>query len=231
MIPMRPAIRHIYRLLACEPRGTAFIEFAMILPLLLCLLLGSVIGTGMMLAYMKVNDAAQVAADLITQCKSGVSGPTGALTAGATGGDLQNFANAALAEIYPLNTGNMNIAFASVTWNSSGTITGPSAGPDWTWPTGTTMFNSSSAVAQVKAANLIQPNLAGSVIVVNATYTYSLPYNLTIPGLGGTISPSGVPIGSSVLLTESAFSFPRYVSQIQMMTPPSTNTNTNLFCP
>ena len=224
---MHPTPRFIFRLLASDRRGIAFIEFAMVLPVMLVLLLGSVLGTGLMLAYMKVNDAAAVAVDLISR-GGGTAG--GSPTPNATTGDLQNFANAALGVIYPLNTANMTMAFASVTWNSSGTITGPSQGPDWTWPSGTSLFTT-SAVTQVQNANLIQSGLAGSVIVVNATYTYAMPFTFSIPALGGPIKP----FNTSYTFTTSGFSFPRYVNQIVLQTtipnpnPPATNAD--LYCP
>jgi len=231
---MSPTLRLIHRILAGDQRGMAFIEFAMVVPLMLVLLLGSVLGTELMLAYMKVNDAAEVAVDLITQCSNGVSGggaPGGTPTPNATTGDLQNFANAALGVIYPLNTGNMTIAFASVTWNSAGTITGPSGGADWVWPTGTTLF-STSAVAQVQAAGLIQGGLAGSTVVVNTSYVYNLPFTFKIPMLGGA---SAQPFTPTYTFTANGFSFPRYVSKIVLQTtipnpnPPATNPD--LYCP
>ncbi len=231
---MRPTLQLIFRILAGDRRGMAFVEFAMVLPLMLCLLLGSVLGTGLMLAYMKVNDAAQVAVDLITQCSNGVSGggAAGGSPPNATTGDLQNFANAALGVIYPLNTGNMNLAFASVTWNSSGKITGPSGGADWVWPTGTTLLSSSTAVAQVQNLNLIQGGLAGSVVIVNSQYTYSLPFTFKIPGLGGA---SFQPFQPTYTFNANGYSFPRYVSQVVLQTtipnpnPPATNPD--LYCP
>lgn len=230
---MRPTPRFIFRLLASDQRGIAFVEFAMVLPLMLVLLLGSVLGTGLMLAYMKVNDAAEVAVDLVTQCTNGVSGggtAGGSPTPNATTGDLQNFTNAAMGVIYPLNTANMNMAFASVTWNSSGKITGPSGGPDWVWPSSTTLF-STSAVTQVQNASLIQSGLAGSVVVVNATYSYSMPFTFNIPALGGPIQP----FQPTYTFSTTGFSFPRYVSQVVMQTtipnpnPPATNAD--LYCP
>lgn len=230
----RSTSRLIYRVLAGDQRGIAFVEFAMVLPLMLVLLLGSVLGTGLMLAYMKVNDAVQVSVDLITQCSNGVSGGgnAGGSPANATTGDLQNFANAALGVLYPLNTANMNIAYASVTWNSSGKITGPSSGADWVWPTGTTLISSSTAVAQVQNLKLIQGGLAGSVVIANAQYTYNLPFTFKIPGLGGS---SSSPFQAAYVFNSNGYSFPRYVSQVVLQTtipnpnPPATNPD--LYCP
>jgi hypothetical protein len=162
---------------------------------------------------------------------SGGGVPGGTPTPNATTGDLQNFANAALGVIYPLSTTSMNIAFASVTWDNTGKITGPNGGADWLWPTGTTLF-SSSAVAQVTNANLIQAGLAGSVVVVNASYTYSLPFTFKIPGLGGA---SYQPFASTYTFSTSGFSFPRYVSKVVLQTvipdPNATWPNKDLYCP
>jgi Flp pilus assembly protein TadG len=228
---MTPILRSIYRVLAGDQRGMAFLEFALVVPLMLCLLLGSVLGGELMVAYMKVNDAAQVSVDLITQCSNGVSGG-GAPGAASTTGDLQNFGNAALGVIYPLNTGNMTLAFASVTLDSTGKITGAGGGADWVWPTGATILTSATAVTQVQNLKLIQAGLAGSVVIVNTQYTYNLPFTFKIPGLGGN---SYQPFAPTYTFTANGYSFPRYVSKILLQaTIPNPNppaTNPDLYCP
>jgi Flp pilus assembly protein TadG len=203
---MRPFSRHLYRLLAHERRGIAFVEFAMLAPILLLMMFGCVLGTGLMLAYMKVNDAAETAVDLVTQCTSVTGGgtPGGTPTPNATTGDLQNFANAALGVLYPLNTSSANIAFASVSWNSSGKV---NSSADWIWPSTTTLF-STSAVTQVKNLSLENTGFAGNVVVINMTYTYQMPFTFKIPALNGT---SFQPFGNGTYAFASAgYSFPRY---------------------
>jgi Flp pilus assembly protein TadG len=203
---MSDALRRIHRLLARERRGMALVEFAMLAPLMLLMLLGSVLGSGLMLAYMKVNDAAETAVDLITQCTSVTGGgtPGGSPTPNATTGDLQNFANAALGVLYPLDTTQANIAFASVSWNAQGTV---NAAADWLWPTSTTLF-STSAVSQVQNLQLNNTGFQGAVVIVNMTYTYQMPFTFTIPGINGT---SFHPFGNGTFTFNSnGYSYPRY---------------------
>lgn len=202
---MSHALRRIHRLLARERRGMALVEFAMLAPLMLLMLLGSVLGSGLMMAYMKVNDAAETAVDLVTQCTSVTGGGTpGGSPPNATTGDLQNFANAALGVLYPLNIGSANIAFASVSWNAQGTL---NAAPDWVWPTGTSLFTT-SAVTQVQNLHLNQTGFQGAVVVINMTYSYQMPFTFKIPAINGTTFQ---PFGNGTFpLTSNGYSFPRY---------------------
>ena len=205
---MRHLFRRLHRLLAHERRGIAFVEFAMLAPLMLLMMFGCVLGTELMLAYMKVNDAAETSVDLVTQCTSVTGGgtPGGTPTPNATTGDLQNFANAAFGVLYPLNTSSANIAFASVSWNSSGTV---NSSVDWEWPSTTTLF-STSAINQVKNLGLNNTGFAGNVVVVNMTYVYTMPFTFTIPALNGT---SFQPFGNGTYtFTSAGFSFPRYTN-------------------
>jgi len=187
-------MRALRKLLIESRGGTAFVEFALVMPLMLLLLMGTFLATNLSLVYMKLNDAAEVAVDLVTQC-------TQLMTA-----DLKNFGTAAQQVMQPLSTASMTISFANVNWDVNGNAT-----QTWHYEVGTSLAIS-GAVAEVKNLNLIRTGIVGGVVVIHTAYNYTLPFNFTLPGPGGyTYQPFG---NGVYTFTENGYSNPRYISQI-----------------
>jgi Flp pilus assembly protein TadG len=95
--------------------GTVAIEFAFIVPIMLIMFFGSYETANLVLAYMKLEDAAETAADLIAQT-------TVNNTLAST--DFTNFTNAVELVLTPLPTssGQLKIAYASVTYSTGSPV-------------------------------------------------------------------------------------------------------------
>ena len=145
--------------------GTAAVEFAFVVPILLTLLLGVYEVGNAIIVYMKVIDAADVVSDLAAQYQT------------VTSTDFDNFYTAGKLVMQP-DTGNgLAVAVASVTFD-------PNTGnPSVAW-----QITRGGAGTMPDAANASVGlgSKGDSVIVARATYTYSsllkyvLPNNLTI---------------------------------------------------
>src|SRR5271156_6354601 len=149
--------------LAGDRSGVVAIEFALILPIMLIIFFGSYEAANLVLAYMKLEDAAETAADLVAQTTVN----TVLQTANFTG-----FTNAIEQVLSPLPTSGsqLKIAYASVTYSTGSPVI------DWHYE-----FNSATALP---IANITtNQNLANlgsetsgstdSVIVVQLTYAYT----------------------------------------------------------
>jgi Flp pilus assembly protein TadG len=145
------------RRLIGDRRGTAAIEFALILPILISLFLGTFELTNVLLANSKLTSAAQTAADLVAQ-----------QTAVAKA-DITNYANAARQIMAPFPSGALGVAYASVTFDAAGT-------PKLAW------HDEDNAPAVVNPTSLVTGlGAAGdSVIIVQARYAYTSPISFVL---------------------------------------------------
>jgi Flp pilus assembly protein TadG len=134
--------------------GTAGIEFAIILPVMLLLSLVALETTLAIMASMSVTNAAESVADIVAQQNS----PDWSISNVCTAGQLS---------MTPLPGTPLKVAIASVT-NNGGSL------PTVDWQD--TSCGSASAIANAAslAAPLV-PKTGDSVIVVQATYSYTPP--------------------------------------------------------
>ena len=187
---------------ARDRSGTATIEFAFIVPIMLVILFGSLETAELVLAYMKVEDAAETAADLVAQTTIN----TGALQSSA----FTNFTNAIEQVLYPLTTSSSNpkVAYASVTYSTGTPVI------DWHYESnGATALTIANITSVQNLANLGSETSGSndSVIVVQLKYTYSSTFSHVL--------------GSSYNLSEWAFNRPRYINCVP------TYLNTGSVCP
>jgi Flp pilus assembly protein TadG len=181
--------------------GIAAVEFALILPIMLLLFLGSFETTNLVLAYMKLEASAETAADLVAQTR---------VNTVLQSTDFTNITNAAKQVLSPLPTSGvlLKIAFASVTYNTGSAVI------DWhTEVNSATPITTATIPNNASLANLGNQasGSTDSVIIVTLTYSYSSPYTYML--------------SSSYTLTESAFNRPRYMNCVP------TYLNTGSACP
>ena len=187
--------------LAQDPSGTVAIEFALIVPIMLMLFLCSYETSSLALAYMKVEAAAETAADLIGQTR---------VNSVLQSTDFTNITNATKQVLTPLPTSGsqLAIAYAAITYSTGTPVI------DWHLEVnGATPITVTSA-ANVKDLSTLGVETTGStdsVIIVRLAYTYSSTVNYIL--------------SSPFTLTEWAFNRPRYMYCVP------TYLNTGSVCP
>jgi Flp pilus assembly protein TadG len=141
--------------------GTALIEFALILPIMITLFFGVFEVTRYVAADMRLANAAQVMADMVAQ----------QTTVGDTSTSMTDFCNGSKDAMYPLSGSSLKVAVSSVTHGSSSTA------QDWSDVT----CGSATAISNptTLAASLV-PNVNDSVIIVQATYAYTSPISYVL---------------------------------------------------
>jgi Flp pilus assembly protein TadG len=201
--------REFFRLarLGADRSGTVVVEFALVLPVLLILILGSYEAANLLIAYLKLEAAAETAADLVSQTPQN----TYLQSSGSSNGwDFANISNAVDQVMTPLPTSSLKIAYASVTF----TGTNGAAVIDWhkevNSATAITIATLPSSVSAGTLGNATQGS-TDSFVVVQLTYPYA--------------SPISYILNSTWNLTEAAFNRPRYVNCVP------TTMNTNSVCP
>jgi Flp pilus assembly protein TadG len=142
--------------------GAVAVEFALVVPVILFLFLGTFEATAVIRAKMKFANSAPILANLVS-----MQSPT------AQGNLIADFCTGADYAMAPYPTANMAAQINSVT-NTNGT-----ASVDWTANCGS-VSNPQSALTL--AASLI-PNSGDSVIVVQASYSYNTPIALVMPAV------------------------------------------------
>jgi Flp pilus assembly protein TadG len=180
-------MRKLFRLIAgakvfTDQSGLAAVEFAMLLPVLLTLFIGSYETSALLLAYLKLEAAAETAADLVAQTDVKTT---------LTADSFTNITNAVDQVMTPLSTTNLKIAYASVTYDTGKAVI------DWQDPT-SGPISLASLPNGVNASTLGANSSMDSVIVVKLTYPYT--------------SPLSSYFSSNYTLTASAFNRPRYVT-------------------
>ena len=184
-----------------DQSGIAAVEFALIFPIMLLLFLGSFETTNLVLAYMKLEASAEMAADLVAQTR---------VNTVLQSTDFTNITNAAAQVLSPLPTSGtlLKIAFASLTYNTGSAVI------DWhTEVNSATPITTANIPNGASLANLGNQasGSTDSVIIVTLTYSYSSPFTYVL--------------SSSYTLTQSAFNRPRYMNCVP------TYLNTGSVCP
>jgi Flp pilus assembly protein TadG len=140
--------------LGSDRAGTAGIEFAIVLPIMLLLSLVALETTLAVMASMSLTNAAESVADIVAQQNS-------------AGWSVSNVCTAGQMSMTPLSGTPLKVAIASVTNNGSATPT-----IDWQ----DTSCGSASAIANATSlAAALVPKTGDSVIIVQATYAYTPP--------------------------------------------------------
>ena len=174
----------LLRSIVRQNRGTAAIEFALVAPIMVIIMIGMYEGAQIERVDMMLSNSAAAVADLVAQQVDGVTG--------GTSGSLGNFCSAAkrMMTVFPTNgtAGNANaysLAIASVTNYTSGGVK-----VDWesdgSCSVTATALGSAAKTMVTSPTNLI-PNAGSpygdSVIVVHATYIYYSVIQYILPGL------------------------------------------------
>jgi Flp pilus assembly protein TadG len=187
--------------LAGDRSGVVAIEFALVLPIILIIFFGSYEAANLVLAYMKLEDAAETAADLVAQAKiNNVLQST----------DFTNFTNAVEQVLSPLPTSGskLKIAYASVTYNTGSPVI------DWhlevNGATALTIANISSSQNLAKLGSETSGS-TDSVIVAYLTYAYTSSFSHVL--------------ASAYTLSEIAYNRPRYINCV------ATYLNSGGVCP
>jgi Flp pilus assembly protein TadG len=187
--------------LARDRSGTAAIEFALVLPGLLTLAIGCYEAANLILANLKLEAAAETAADLVAQTRvSTVLEAT----------DFTNFTNAVKQVMtpYPTTGSVLKIAYAQVTYSTGSPVI------NWHVEVNSaTPINATSLPNSAIAANLGDQTAGStdSLIVAQLTYAYT--------------SPISYVLNSSYTISEAALNRPRYMGCVP------TYLNTGSQCP
>lgn len=191
--------------LADDRSGIAATEFALLFPILAILFLGSYEVSDLLLHYMKLQAAAETAADLVSQTPVNTYLEN---SGSSSGWDFANITNAVEQVMSPFPTGSLEVAYASVTYNTGTPVI------DWhTEVNGAPAITLSSLPNSVSAATLGNEasGSTDSFVVVQLTYPYTSPIQYLLK--------------STLTLTDAAFNRPRYVSCVPSYL------NTNDVCP
>ena len=156
--------------LARDRSGAAAIEFALIVPVMFILFIGSYEAANVVLAYMKLEASAETVADLVAQTR---------VNTVLQSTDFTGITDLAKLVLTPLPTSGtqLKIAYASITYNTGSPVI------DWHLE-----VNSATAITVANATSV--ENLANlgsetngstdSVIVVELTYAYSSPVSYVL---------------------------------------------------
>lgn len=165
--------------------GVAAIEFAIALPVLCMMVFGVFEITQAIICYYKVVDAASSIADLI--------GQTSVSEGGVGNTDFDNFYTAGQMIMSPDSGAPLQLNIASVTFNSSGT------GAKVAWQVergGASKMGTSALTSAVSTLGVAK----GSVIIVNASYSFTSPLNYFIT--------------SAITMSFQAYAIPRNMLKI-----------------
>jgi Flp pilus assembly protein TadG len=191
--------------LADDRSGIAAIEFALLFPVLAILFLGSYEVSDLLLHYLKLQAAAETAADLVSQTPVNTYLES---SGSSSGWDFTNITNAVEQVMTPFPTSSLEVAYASITYSTGTPVI------DWhTEVNGAPAITLSSLPNSVSAATRGNETSGStdSFVVVRLTYPYTSPVQYLLK--------------STLTLTEAAFNRPRYVSCVPSYL------NTNNVCP
>jgi len=142
--------------------GAVAVEFALVVPVILFLFLGTFEASAVIRAKMKFANSAPIIANLVS-----MQSPT------AQGNLIADFCTGADYAMAPYPTANLAAQINSVT-NTNGT-----ASVDWTATCGSV----SNPQSSVTLASGLIPNSGDSVIVVQTSYSYDTPIHLVMPAV------------------------------------------------
>jgi Flp pilus assembly protein TadG len=153
--------------------GVSAVEFAMLLPLMITLYLGSIEITQAVSADRKMTLVAGTVGDLVSQASC------------VTSNDIDSIFDAGKAVLYPFESGVMKAVVTSVTIdaNQNATVV-------WSRALNGATVRSGTVTGSIPAALLTS---AGSLIWAEAYYTYT-------PTIGKVIAPSGIPLSEKIFL-------------------------------
>ena len=178
--------------LAGDQSGTAIVEFAVLLPVLLTLFIGSYETSNLLLAYMKLEAAAETAADLVGQTPVN----TILVDSGSSNGwDFSNITSAVQQVMTPFPTTSLQVSYASITYSTGSAVI------DWHKETTGATAITVGALPGGATATTMGTAATGSndsIVAVKVVYSYT--------------SPLSSYFNSDYVLTEWAYNRPRYVS-------------------
>jgi len=166
--------------------GNVAVEFALLLPVMITLFFGLFEITQAILAYMKLVDATQTVADLVTQQQS------------VSSSDFPSFYTAGQLVMTPFPGGSLGVAITSVTFDSTGT-----ASVAWHEECGgINPIQNAASLAAGTASNPAKPyGFANeSVVIVQGNYAYQSWLHYVLP--------------RALTINQLAFSRPRLVGSI-----------------
>ncbi|MDF2118036.1 TadE/TadG family type IV pilus assembly protein [Roseiarcaceae bacterium H3SJ34-1] len=163
------------RRLGADRRGVAAVEFALILPLMLLLYLGTSELTQGVMASRKATLVARALSDLVGQLAAGST---------MTNTEATNIFNAATAIMSPFNTSSLKMTITSVEFVANSAAANKyDAKPRWTITRNSGTARPCAILTAVsnttKPASNNMPNgmyQAGSIIVADVSYTYDPPF-------------------------------------------------------
>jgi Flp pilus assembly protein TadG len=179
--------------LARDRSGMAAVEFALLLPVFLTLFIGSYEVSDLLLTFLKLEAAAETAADLVAQTDvNGGANGNGILQ----DSDFTNITNAVQQVMTPLPTANLKIAYASITFNNATTA-------QLNWHTETPGATPISVAAlpngvDSRTMGTLSATSTDSVIVAQVTYPYSSVFSSYF--------------NINTTLSEAKYNRPRYVA-------------------
>jgi Flp pilus assembly protein TadG len=193
--------------LARDRSGIAAVEFALLLPVLLTLFLGSYELSSLLLAYLKLEAATESAADLIAETDVNTL---------LQSSDFTNVTNAVKQIMVPFSTSGttLKIAYASVTYSTGSAVI------NWhTEINGAPALTIGTLPNAANSSNLGNPSNGSndSVIVAKITYSYT--------------SPVTYALATNYTLNEAAFMRPRYVTCVPSYLDTNTDGQGNKICP
>jgi Flp pilus assembly protein TadG len=164
-----------WRRLGADRRGVAAVEFALILPLMLTLYLGTSELTQGVMASRKATLVARALSDLVGQLAAGNT---------MTNTEATNIFNAATAVMSPFPTSSLKMTITSVEFVANAAATNKyDAKPRWTiirnGGTARPCAKLTAVANTVKPASTNMPNgmyQSGSIIVADVSYTYDPPF-------------------------------------------------------
>jgi Flp pilus assembly protein TadG len=211
-----------------EKDGVAAVEFALLLPLMLVLYIGTAELTTGLMANRKMTLVARAVSDLIAQENADT---------GIDSTSLQNIFNSAGAIMSPFSTSSLKITASSIRFvPKSGA---PANNPQYKAMTVWTVGNNASATkrpcgdsALTQVPNTTKPTFStmpaglyssGTIIVADVRYTYT-------PNFGGSLL-SWSSTESSISMAHTTYMKPRTQDEIQYNASPSTIANMTVCSP
>lgn len=143
-----------------DRRGSAAVEFAFIVPIVLALYFGMVEATQALLANRRAGAVTTAVGDLVTQ------------QAQVSDADVSNIFNASTAIMKPFPTGELAIRVTSIEINASGT-------PLEKW----TQFKNSIPKTDVTTVSAAMRKPNSAVLRAETVYTYKTPFQTMLPGM------------------------------------------------
>jgi Flp pilus assembly protein TadG len=173
--------------------GAIAVEFAFVAPVMIGMFFGVTELALALGAKGDVSNLASTGADLVSQESS------------VTTADMTNVFTALSAMLYPYSTANAQITISSVIDNTT-TTSGKVA---WSCTQGgSARAVNSTYTFPSTAQGVITANSGGSVIMAEVTYSYSLPFNVSLPGI--------IHLSGPYTMTNVFYSKPRRVPQIPL---------------